>query len=591
MRILRPARPSRRPAPARSSEIGWWKYAIAGLGIILTALVTWHVVISQRLEWSIRRGLAACHDAQSLEELQAALAQWEQDTGPYWRRRRDDLVDRLLNEQNLSRSGAADLLAWVTGADYRDRGADWARWYEARQRLRQGRQPTVTRREHVTLKTSWQAPVGLTAWFTTILPLNGRIYVPSLGAALDDPLDQADGLVIVDGKTGAAELAFVPDAGPVRDVIGLAAGADCLFVTCRNGFVYCLTPDAKALWSFDCGAALASVPLSLEVNRDATPDGLAVTEGGTLLAIDGRTGKRLWHVSLSSGPTEPGPLVRYALAAGDVLGEGKTRVLAAGDDGSLAVLSPSDGKVRWHTRLAAGTLAGGVIVERDFAAGPPTYIADQSALIWSLVASRDQPAIVPTWEAGLRPTARLLAAPRTVLTDAASPPWIVSCQFREDSGLPGSVCALSSAGIEWRYAADGEIWAPPAIADLNADGSIELLVASADRDRFGRSTGSATVLSHRGHCLRRFDCDAALECPPVVADVDCDGRLEILLADRAGQLRCLDTSAFGPVEWGLAGGDPRNTRNAGNAYSFGQTYWDRQWSWRPRHDTSAGRRH
>ena len=75
--------------------------------------------------------------------------------------------------------------------------------------------------------------------------------------------------------------------------------------------------------------------------------------------------------------------------------------------------------------------------------------------------------------------------------------------------------------------------------------------------------------------------DAGLECPPVVADVDGDHRLDILVADRAGRLHCYDTRSPGAIEWGLPLGDAHNTQNAENAYAYGQTPVGFQWRWRP----------
>ncbi|MGE3182786.1 MAG: hypothetical protein AB7N71_14240, partial [Phycisphaerae bacterium] len=57
--------------------------------------------------------------------------------------------------------------------------------------------------------------------------------------------------------------------------------------------------------------------------------------------------------------------------------------------------------------------------------------------------------------------------------------------------------------------------------------------------------------------------------------------LELLIADRNGTLHCYKTFRAGAVDWGLPNGDPRNTRNSENAYSFGQTPAGLQWDWRP----------
>jgi hypothetical protein len=49
----------------------------------------------------------------------------------------------------------------------------------------------------------------------------------------------------------------------------------------------------------------------------------------------------------------------------------------------------------------------------------------------------------------------------------------------------------------------------------------------------------------------------------------------------AGYLYCFKTDGYGPVEWGLFGGDSHNTRNAACAYAYGQRLYGYQWKWRP----------
>jgi hypothetical protein len=136
-------------------------------------------------------------------------------------------------------------------------------------------------------------------------------------------------------------------------------------------------------------------------------------------------------------------------------------------------------------------------------------------------------------------------------------------------------------GIAWRYGVDGAIWGTPAIADLNGDHDPEIIVGSIVPGADGHPTGLLSIVSRDGHLLRREALPAAIECSPVVADVDGDGRLDILVADQSGLLHAVTTGSIGPVEWGLFGGDSHNTRNAVNAYAYGQLPVGRQWAWKP----------
>ncbi len=157
--------------------------------------------------------------------------------------------------------------------------------------------------------------------------------------------------------------------------------------------------------------------------------------------------------------------------------------------------------------------------------------------------------------------------------------------------------------MHWRLAVDGAIWGTPALADLNGDGKPEIVLSSIEPfgstssgpqprpargpDATSESSGPPGVrgvvsfISLAGQCLHRLVVDAPVECSAVVADLDGDQRLEVLVADQSGMLHCYRTAGYGPVEWGLFGGDSHNTRNYANAYAYGQTAHGFQWRWKP----------
>ena len=326
------------------------------------------------LAWSVQRGLKLLTGADSVTELAAALDEWENQTSPRWHHRRNDLIVHLFSDCSLEDGRIRALLTRVSGADYADRLEDWQRWFETRQRLRRGEQPKVKAKQRVRLKLRWKAPVGLTAWFTTIIPLDGQIYLASLGASFDDESDTADGIVRVDGQSGSAALIFQPPDGRPRDVLGIAAGEECLFAACRGGFVYCVTLDGTPRWKSRTGGTLAGPPLALDINEDGVTDVMVPMSDGRVVALSGRNGNTVW-VAPAPGRSrarggagrEPGA----ALAAGKVIDDTCRDVIATTPDGNIRVLAASNGKLRWQGALAAGTLAGPVVCAGQAGGGPP----------------------------------------------------------------------------------------------------------------------------------------------------------------------------------------------------------------------------
>ena len=567
------------------------RLAVVGALLLVVASVPvgrWYL-IRRSLGWQVRRGLQALTDADSAARIRAALDRWESETRPNWAERREELITYLYSEYPLDDLRVRLLLTRVTGADYGERREDWQRWYEARRRLYGGQSPVVPRREAVVLKPRWTAPVGLTTWFTTILPLDGQVYVAALGTGFDDAEDRADGVVRVAGTTGTAELIFTlptEHRGP-HDVIGLAAGDDSLFAACYNGFVYCLDADGRTLWHTHVGDPIVAPPLAVDTNSDGVTDVIVATRGGKVLALSGRQGKTIWVASVAR-PRVGQAMLGATLSLGNLLGGDDAELLVTMPPGDVAALALRSGRALWQRTLSAGIVAGAVSVAGPSRLGPPAYVGDRAASIWSLVGSGRNLEAVCWQSLGVRSDETLVAGLRTLGIQGAGAErtavngaWLLACPTGEYAGRWGAVCALSPEGVQWRLPVGGAIWGTPAVADLNGDGRPEIVVASIEVGPTGQTIGVLLVVSASGHIVQRVPIDAAIECSPVVADVDGDSRLEVLVADQSGRLHCFGTEGYGPVEWGLFGGDSHNTRNAANAYAYGQRVFGYQWTWRP----------
>lgn len=570
---------------------------LAGLLLAIGSFGARWYLTRRSLGWQVRRGLQVLERADTPLKVRAALDHWETETRPSWEARTDELITLLYWRYPLEDQRVRLLLSRVAGADYGNRREDWKRWFDARRQLQRGLSPRVAQGEAVALRPRWVAPVGLTAWFTTILPLDGQIYVASLGTGFNDSADTADGIVRVDGASGAAELFFMPPPehrGP-RDVIGIAAGDNVLFAACYNGSVYCVDARGHVLWHAHAGDPIVAPPLAADTNQDSVTDVVVVTRAGKVLALSGRQGKTSWVASVAR-PAADQSLLGATLSLGNVVGQAGPELLVTLPPGQCHALALRTGRSLWSHELATGTVSGAFGAAYRNASGPPAYIGDRAGNVWSLVGVAQTPALRNTgrtvepvrWYAlatrrdeTLVAGLRMLARTRVPPGEGAATPLVLACLTREYAGNWGAVCALAADGPRWRWPVGGAIWATPAVADLNADRQSEIVVASIETLGDDQAVGVVSIVSAAGHCLRRMTVDAPIECSPVVADVDGDGRLEILVADQSGRLHCFATDGFGPVEWGLYGGDSHNTRNAANAYDYGQRAYGYQWQWRP----------
>lgn len=592
-------RPDPPSYPLRSSAASRRTRAVRTAFVVLAVLILaggipaarW-LLTKRSLAWQARRGLQLLDGADSPWKVRAALDRWERETEAAWRMRTDEFVRHLYRDYPLEDQRVRLLLTRVCGADFGPDREQWQRWYQARERLRAGQPPRASRREAVTLRPLWTAPVGQTAWFSTILPLDGQVYVASLGSDFTDSEDTADGVVCVDGRAGSSELWFVPPGqhrGP-RDVIGVAAGDRALFVACYNGSVYDVDLEGRAQWHVHVGDPIVAPPLSADVNRDGVTDVLVVTRAGKVIALSGRQGRTIWVANV--GRSSPGDSVLGAtLALGNPLPSNEPEAVVTLPNGEVDVLALRSGRSLWRQLLGAGTLAGAVCQSASGGdAGPFVYLGDRSACVWSLARDNRALTAVPWQVLAVRQDETLAAALRSLGVEAAQPPLLVACVTSGYMEQRGAVCVISPQTVRWRWPVDGAIWGTPAVADLNGDRSAEIVVGVVVPVATDRAGGALMVFSQSGVCVAHVALDAPVECSPVVADVNGDHLLDVLVADQSGVLHCFGTDGYGPVEWGLFGGDSHNTRDATNAYAFGQSFFGQQWQWKPEEGADPDRR-
>lgn len=88
------------------------------------------------------------------------------------------------------------------------------------------------------------------------------------------------------------------------------------------------------------------------------------------------------------------------------------------------------------------------------------------------------------------------------------------------SGVAPFVGNITDPHVRWVYNASGDIITPPMIADVNDDGRYEIIVQS--------ETGELTVINEDGSILYSTSFGPEFPMMPAAADIDGDGRLEIL---------------------------------------------------------------
>lgn len=542
---------------------------------------------------SLRLAEQMLAEAHTAEEVAETLARWEQQTGAAWNDNEAGFVEYLIEKKAVESPAARRVLSYISGADFGERVDDWKRWDAARRRLMNGAQPQTSGKEAISLGERWNAPVGLTSWYSTILPIDGKIFVASQGHALGDDRDEADGVVLVDGASGQAELIFEsPDAAP-RDVTGLVATDGGLAVACRNGFVYGIETSGKLRWKLHCGSRIVSPPLGFDANADGAVDVAVLTEAGKVVAVS-PGGRTIWTTPVDLPPrpnfeTDLIPIdergaLRGILSLGVLPPSGNEGILLTTWHGLVMSLQPRTGKPNWNLRVPHGVVGGPVLLPPEGGGEPGAYVGDISGKVWSLLRSDKRTIATAVWSISQRTATNLLASLRSGV-DASGTPALLACTTDGLERMPhaprSGLCLLTADGMRWRSAIDGVVRTAPAVADFNGDGVAETLVVSTLPAAGGSMESLLTFVSADGFVLRRYSVAASVLASPVVSDVDGDGNLDVLIADRTGMLHCYTTEKFGLVRWGLVGGDSRGSFNAADAFTFSQTPKGYQAKWRP----------
>lgn len=547
------------PARGRTSRRGFF---VVG-GLILFVLV----LAGARLAWrEYQFNAAVAHALDTIRRepalTDAWIADWIQQAERYVAGGREAVIRRLLREIGVQEAPNRTLLTALTGCDFGDRADEW--------RAALARRSNDVGRADVghALSPRWSAAVGLTRPASTILPIDGHIYVASSGANFDGAPDAADGVVLVD-RAGRSELITEHNPSTGGDIAHLALGGGRLFSVTRTA-VQATDLSGRKLWVARTANSPLCNPVYCELPHERRALLFVLLSNGVVAAHQAATGSLLWSTPLNA-PRHTATLgeTRATLALGDVVGSRRPELLASWG-ASTFVLDLVDGRVI-ESRHAAGDGTTACMLARDgrtarwiqvAAAASSTAATPRSRL--SAIALEDLGARV----LGLVPQLRSITAP-------AGDELLVAVSGSVNGLVAGSLLAFDDDALAWRASLAGTALAPPAIADVDGDRESDIIVTANALE-----AGRLQVWTRHGRLVAQMSFKVPLAAGPVVADVDGDGRLELLVADADGMLHCLNTRSSGPIEWGAPGGDPWNTLSAANAYSFGQTPFGYQTAWR-----------
>jgi outer membrane protein assembly factor BamB len=275
--------------------------------------------------------------------------------------------------------------------------------------------------------------------------------------------------------------------------------------------------DGKLLWKFksEGGPFDASVAL-VDLDGDGKLEVLAADSStGTLFCLD-HAGKVVWKVTLPNSTDSP-PSV------GDIDGDGKAEivvgVMALGDKhGRVVALDPATRKEKWNVKI-------------------PGHVQSEPVLV-PLGDDKRLDVVVTTWRGDKGVHALSGKDGSELWTHAMGGDMYHGVSAFDHKGvhlvaasIAGDVALLDAKGKPvWTVRPGGYLFAPTAVADLDGDGSPEIVVCSGRVHVFGVDSKQKWQTDNYGSIARGV----------AVADADGDGKPDLLFGASDRKFRAVD---------------------------------------------------
>lgn len=356
----------------------------------------------------------------------------------------------------------------------------------------------------------WSAQIGRTDHRTTMILSGKTLYVGARGGA-----GGGAGIYALEAASGAQRRILPAAKG---DVVGIAMEGDLLYSSSSTGEVAATTTDGKIAFRASLGSAATTAPTLVDVDGDGKLEVAVGDAKGKVHLLDGATGKSRWAHAVAS-PGEAHPAIGAGLAAADLDGDGAPEIVAGSETGKLVALRGKDASVAWKMERNSPLRAAPLLVDVDadgklevlaaWADGDVAFVDPRSGKpIWEQEVEEDDgdpvgllasPMPVPGHRVGslLVPTARWGKEDATVLVRAhyrayqsqqgrvASTPVLGTLETGTDDieavlGTErGDVVSFdATGGVSFLYGMGAPIEASPFIADVDGDGTQDLVVVT-----------------------------------------------------------------------------------------------------------------
>jgi len=260
-----------------------------------------------------------------------------------------------------------------------------------------------------------------------------------------------------------------------------------------------------------------SEPLLVDILGDRRPEIVVATAEGRVWCFDSR-GRVVWKHELAEGWWPNWGIVAAPLVAANADGLGRPEILITSREGVYCLAS--DGRRRWTRLLSGFPRAAPVAADFDGDGRLEIMLADWKGCLRCLDAATGN----ERWKVnvGGEPQGPVLR----LRTSADARAAIV--------GSDGRLGIIAGRDIKWVWGTgqtDGKrAVTPAAVLDFDADGQTDVA--------FMTESGHLVIVASDGTELARVKTGVVPQAPPLVADINRDRRLEIVIAGAGGEIEC-----------------------------------------------------
>jgi outer membrane protein assembly factor BamB len=346
------------------------------------------------------------------------------------------------------------------------------------------------------------------------------------------------------------------------------------FVLGAGGRAYRVDGSGNLVWKRELGdpASRGGIfdPIPVDLENDGRLEIIAGHNDGHLFALEGDSGETRWEYDLGA------PLETWRMAvAEDLDGDDLPEIVATDMEGWVTCLK-ADGTLHWRSKTQDYRLSTPSIADIDTDGEPEivfgsatrylTALNADGTFLWEsfqppLHMGRTKPLIADLDLDG-RPEVLSLSsmiAPDTGLVcvngSDGSLKWTAPTWHKAYQGLnliqfsdaslgvlavdkANNVGAHNADGsLRWRTQVKGRgIWTAPVVADLNGNGTLEVVVTCRDRSNDGKANNWYVLDADTGQVLGAYSHGNGQYGGGLVADVDSDGTLELILVSQDGKV-------------------------------------------------------